>query len=232
MSKSDYFKELTYRLRGLPEKERHNILSVYEELFQKALANGKNEEDVAESLGYPRIPNWDAPKEAPREQQEPVKQASPNEQEVPFHRPESTPLTYEAERPVPSTQAYNTNAYANGNPYPPYPRKPESGMKAIVASIALGLFNLIFVLGLWFSLLGTLVALFVSGICLIIAPVVGATGSFLESSGGDLRLIFFAMLACFGLGLILTTIGSWLFKWFFKLTWMYIQFNAKLIKGA
>ena len=63
MSKIDYFKELNYRLRGLPEKERQNILSVYEELFQKAIENGKQEDDVAQSLGYPRVPNWDAQKE-------------------------------------------------------------------------------------------------------------------------------------------------------------------------
>ena len=63
MSKIDYFKELNYRLRGLPEKERQNILSVYEELFQKAVENGKHEDEVAQSLGYPRVPNWDAQKD-------------------------------------------------------------------------------------------------------------------------------------------------------------------------
>ncbi len=71
MSKIDYFKELNYRLRGLPEKERQNILSVYEELFQKAIENGKQEDDVAQSLGYPRVPNWDAQKETPSTEQEP-----------------------------------------------------------------------------------------------------------------------------------------------------------------
>jgi hypothetical protein len=50
--------------------------------------------------------------------------------------------------------------------------------------------------------------------------------------GSDMRFIGFAMLACFGLGIILTTLSTWLFKVFFKLSWMYIQFNAKLIKGA
>ena len=71
MSKFDYFKELNYRLRGLPEKERHNILKVYEELFQKAVENGKHEDEVAQSLGYPRVPNWDAQKETPSKEQEP-----------------------------------------------------------------------------------------------------------------------------------------------------------------
>jgi uncharacterized membrane protein len=233
MSKSNYFKELNYRLRGLPEKERKNILSVYEELFQKAIENGKHEEDVAESLGYPRVPNWDsAPKETAHGQHEPAKRPLANEQEPPFRKPEPVPPRYEPERHAHFTQPYNAPAYTNAPPYPPYMAKPESGIKAIIVSIALGFFNLIFVVGPWFGVFATLIALFTSGIALIIAPVIGVISSFLDSAGNDTRLIFFTMLACFGLGIVLTTLSSWLFKWFFKLTWMYIQFNAKLIKGA
>jgi uncharacterized membrane protein len=65
VSKAEYFKELEYRLRGLPERERQNILHVYEELFQKAVENGKSESEIVESLGFPRVPNWDAAKSAP-----------------------------------------------------------------------------------------------------------------------------------------------------------------------
>ncbi|MBD0384146.1 HAAS signaling domain-containing protein [Paenibacillus sedimenti] len=230
MSKSDYFKELNYRLRGLPEKERQNILSVYEELFQKALENGKNEEDVAESLGYPRVPNWDAPsKEKANVEKEPMKKPPAIEQEPPYRRPDPLPPKlepFEPERHTPYSHSYTP-------PYPPpYQAKPESGIKAIIVSIALGFFNLIFVLGPWFGILSVLIGFFVSGIALIIAPVIVVIGSFIDNAGSDLRLIFFVMLACFGLGIILTTLSSWLFKWFFKLTWSYIQFNAKLIKGA
>ncbi|KIL35210.1 hypothetical protein SD70_32285, partial [Gordoniibacillus kamchatkensis] len=60
MGKLEYFKELEYRLRGLPERERQNIIAVYEELFQKAEANGKSESDIIDSLGFPRVPDWDA----------------------------------------------------------------------------------------------------------------------------------------------------------------------------
>jgi uncharacterized membrane protein len=60
LNKTEYFKELEYRLRGLPERERQNILAVYEELFQKAEANGKSESDIIDSLGFPRVPNWEA----------------------------------------------------------------------------------------------------------------------------------------------------------------------------
>jgi uncharacterized membrane protein len=64
LNKTEYFKELEYRLRGLPERERQNILAVYEELFQKAEANGKSESDIIDSLGFPRVPNWDAARAA------------------------------------------------------------------------------------------------------------------------------------------------------------------------
>ncbi|MBP1965832.1 HAAS signaling domain-containing protein [Paenibacillus aceris] len=242
MSKSDYFKELHYRLRGLPEKERQNILSVYEELFQKAIENGKHEDEVAQSLGYPRVPNWDAQKDASNViSPEPTK-SRPQESAPQAPSPDKT---YSKPEPAaPPKQATEIGGFPpytpppQGNPYYapqppyPYPAKQESGIKAIIISIALGFFNLLFVVGPWFGIFAALIALFVSGFALIIAPVAGMVGSFLNSVGSDLQFIGFAMLACFGLGVILTTLGIWLLKVFFKLSWSYIQFNAKLIRGA
>lgn len=240
MSKIDYFKELNYRLRGLPEKERQNILSVYEELFQKAIENGKQEDDVAQSLGYPRIPKWDAQKESPSTGQESFRSTSGDKVEKfeksysrPAPSPTPEPMKIPETGPIPPyTHPQNMNPYMNtNNPYP-YPVKQESGIKAIIVSITLGFFNLLFVVGPWFGVLATLIALFVAGFVLIIAPIVGILSTFMGTVGSDMRFIGFALLACFGLGIILTTLSSWLFKVFFKLSWMYIQFNAKLIKGA
>ncbi|NQX70088.1 DUF1700 domain-containing protein [Paenibacillus alba] len=243
MSKIDYFRELHYRLRGLPEKERQNILSVYEELFQKALENGKHEDDVAQSLGYPRVPQWDGQKEAPSKQQEPAgstftepveKKAYTKQEPIPTPTPIPTPAPTKAPEAngfPPYTPPYQTNPYANNAPYP-YPVKPETGIKAIIVSIGLGFFNLIFIVGPWFAVLSTLIALFISGFALIIAPIIEVLTTFTGAFDNDMRFIGFAMLALFGLGIILTTFSSWLFKVFFKLTWTYIQFNAKLIKGA
>ncbi|MDD9271829.1 HAAS domain-containing protein [Paenibacillus sp. GCM10023248] len=252
MSKVDYFKELNYRLRGLPEKERQNILSVYEELFQKAVENGKHEDEVAQSLGYPRVPNWDGPKE-PKEPHEPQSARGPKE--MPFVSPEP-PIRNAEEKLPPLDRAYarpepgpapkqapdapgfppytppQPNPYYSQQPPYPYPVKQETGIKAIIVSIALGFFNLLFVVGPWFGILATLIALFASGFALIVAPIAGMLSSFMGTVGNDLRFIGFAMLSCFGLGVILTTISTWLIKAFFKLSWSYIQFNAKLIKGA
>jgi uncharacterized membrane protein len=201
MNKADYFRELTYRLRGLPERERNNILSVYEELFQKASQNGKHEDQIAESLGYPRIPHWDGS----REQQHPM-----------------------------------ANLYTNTNPYQghqqpyrnPYCVKPETGFKAIIASIALGFFNLVIVLGPFIALCGVIFALYVTSAVCLISPIVMIIGDSWTGSSTDMQFVFFAALAVLGFGILLTGFTVWFSKLFFKLTWLYIRFNMKIIKGA
>jgi uncharacterized membrane protein len=225
MSKADYFRELTYRLRGLPEKERENIISVYEELFQKAAQNGKHEDDIAESLGYPRIPNWDGAKQ---------------EQQRHHQNPDSKP-NYST-RPVPETETFAnagrepyTNPYAT--PYPdafpnPYPIKTETGLKAIIASIALGFFNLVFVVGPFVGICGVIIALYASSAACLISPLALLIGNNWTNVSSDMQLLVFGSMAVFGLGILLTAFTLWFSKGFFKLTRKYIRFNIKIIKGA
>jgi uncharacterized membrane protein len=204
MNKADYFRELNYRLRGLPERERQNILSVYEELFQKAAQNGKNEEDIAESLGYPRIPNWEGVKD---------------------RQPLQSSLNYSG-RPNPEPPSYT-------NPYPnPYAPKSESGFKAIIASIALGFFNLVFVLGPFIAICGVIVALYASSAAFLISPLLLFIGNAWTNASSDMLLLVFSMAALLGIGILLTVFTLWFSKHFFKLTWKYIRFNVKIIKGA
>lgn len=261
MSKADYFKELNYRLRGLPEKERHNILKVYEELFQKAVENGKHEDEISQSLGYPRVPNWDAQKEAPPVQEEAFNRTT-STFEADVTQAEETPYLSEEQEekaipyvnqpepaigpkiPVQAPEAWEPPAYTQppqpnyppvyNTPYPPpYPTaKTDTGLKAIIISIMLGFFNLVFVVGPWVGICSALIAFFVAGFALLVAPVIGVLTSLAGTTGSDFQFISFSLLACFGLGIIITTLSSWLLKQFFKLSWKYIQFNAKLIKGV
>lgn len=204
MNKADYFRELTYRLRGLPERERQNILSVYEELFQKAAQNGKNEEDIAESLGYPRIPNWEGVKD---------------------RQPPQSSLSYSG-RPNPEPPSYT-------NPYPnPYALKSESGFKAIIVSIALGFFNLVFVLGPFIAICGVIIALYASSAACLISPLLLFIGNAWTNASSDMLLLVFSMAALLGIGILLTVFTLWFSNHFFKLTWKYIRFNVKIIKGA
>jgi len=53
-NKEQFFAELDERLKHIPEQERGHITRVYEELFQRALENGKNESQVVEMLSFQR----------------------------------------------------------------------------------------------------------------------------------------------------------------------------------
>ena len=55
MTKSEFLNALSDALRGLPEEERKDILYDYEEHFAAALEAGKTEEEVAGTLGDPRV---------------------------------------------------------------------------------------------------------------------------------------------------------------------------------
>lgn len=52
MLKDEFFRDLEHKLKALPAYERERILQVYEDLFNKASENGKDEREVVESLGY------------------------------------------------------------------------------------------------------------------------------------------------------------------------------------
>lgn len=122
-------------------------------------------------------------------------------------------------------------------------------LRAVVASLGLGFFNLIFVVGPFFGLLGVLIGIYavafgfaVSGLAL------GGVGIF-GLLGGDLgQMIHLGKAVSYnadvfsvgllGLGIFfgasggLVGIGSaWLTKWFYKGTLEYLKLNLRLIKG-
>jgi uncharacterized membrane protein len=55
MSRERFLAELKRSLGSMPESEKRDILSDYEEHFRMGLAEGKSEEQIAGSLGNPRI---------------------------------------------------------------------------------------------------------------------------------------------------------------------------------
>jgi uncharacterized membrane protein len=55
MNRERFLSELKRSLGTMPETERRDILSDYEEHFRMGLAEGKSEEQIAASLGNPRI---------------------------------------------------------------------------------------------------------------------------------------------------------------------------------
>jgi uncharacterized membrane protein len=55
MKKEQFLNQLRRSLSGIPEEEKKEILYDYEEHFRSALENGQAEEEIARSLGNPRI---------------------------------------------------------------------------------------------------------------------------------------------------------------------------------
>ena len=55
MNKEQFLDQLRRSLSGIPEEEKKEILYDYEEHFRSALENGQAEEEIARSLGNPRI---------------------------------------------------------------------------------------------------------------------------------------------------------------------------------
>lgn len=55
MDKKTYMSELTRRLAALPRQEREEVLQDYEEHFEYARLNGREERAVVQSLGEPQL---------------------------------------------------------------------------------------------------------------------------------------------------------------------------------
>lgn len=114
--------------------------------------------------------------------------------------------------------------------------------KAVLATLGLGFFNLVFVLGPFIGLLGVLFGLFVAAGAIIIAGVAvfAATlfGSFMPIAVDSTFLLFATPVATFFLSIGLICLGLlfligdiYLAKYFFAGTVRYLKFNMKIIKG-
>nr|WP_191964302.1 DUF1700 domain-containing protein [Aneurinibacillus sp. XH2] len=177
MSKEDFFRDLEYKLKGLPEQERRQILQVYEDLFRTAAENGKDEREVTAYLGF----------------------AS-----------DHPPLDHLAVYPHPAIDS------------------SHQGIRPLIASVALGLFNLIIVLPPFLAISALLLAFCIMTFVLLALPLFIWWFPY-----GDILFIhkLFLTMAVFGLGM-LTGIASWYsVKWYFIAVRKYIQINVNLIKG-
>lgn len=114
-------------------------------------------------------------------------------------------------------------------------------MSAVMATTALGFFNLIFVLGPFIGLIGVLIGLyataggiFISGIALIGSPLLALIAPQMIAGGIFLNSVGYTFLVFMGFGLVflgaLLIIGCvYLTKWFYKITLKYLKWNADII---
>ncbi len=123
--------------------------------------------------------------------------------------------------------------------------RPSSGdgvpaasvIRAVLASISLSFFNLIFVLGPFLGLVGGMIGLWagaisipIAGVGVVLSPVAAAVAPQYVSLGGASPLfLFFAGVGVTGLG-VLAVLGLWkLSQVFVQLTAAYVRFNARIV---
>ncbi|MFZ3085557.1 MAG: DUF1700 domain-containing protein, partial [Candidatus Hydromicrobium sp.] len=54
MNKKDFMYKLSLYLGGIPGEDRQDVISDFEEHFKEGLAEGRTEEEIADSLGDPK----------------------------------------------------------------------------------------------------------------------------------------------------------------------------------
>src|SRR4030042_5386490 len=113
MNKKDFISKLSTYLGGIPVEERQDVINDFEEHFKEGMAEGRTEEEMADSLGDPK--------------------ALANQFKANI-------LVSKAEK---TTSAINIT-------------------RAVLATLGLGFFNFIFVLGPFVALASVVISLFAS----------------------------------------------------------------------
>lgn len=126
---------------------------------------------------------------------------------------------------------------------------PQNIIRAIFATMGLGMLNLIFVLGPFLAFIGVLIALFAVGFGFAISGIAFAGSGLLGLTGMDLRWVIHSTLpmsfnqsymslamlgggiSIFSLGGLVTLFVVWLVEKTFVLTIKYLKFNMKIITG-
>jgi uncharacterized membrane protein len=110
-------------------------------------------------------------------------------------------------------------------------------IKAIIASLSLGFFNIVFILGPYMGLVAVLISLFaaafsitVSGIFMFIAILIQPLVSSFFYIGINPIIVLFFSIGTTALGLLFLIGDFFLAKYFYIGTIKYLQFNLKIIK--
>jgi len=109
--------------------------------------------------------------------------------------------------------------------------------RAIFATLGLGFFNLVFVLGIFLGLVGILIGLYaitlgliVAGLASIIAPFIAPFSQYISIGTSPFAVIFLGI-GFIALG-VLTFIGNWyVTKGFYYIIIKYLKMNISIIKG-
>lgn len=189
MNKKDFMDRLSSYLGGIPGEDREDVISDFDEHFEAGLAEGRTEEDIADSLGDPKS------------------------------------LANQLKASILIREAGKTTSAVNIT-------------RAVFATLGLGFFNLIFILGPFIAIAAVLISLFAtaigitaSGITVFITSIFGPFfPQYFTGLINPAVAIFGSIgLTCFG---ILFFIGDiYLAKLLYRLFVRYIKFNLRIITG-
>ncbi|WLD92761.1 HAAS domain-containing protein [Alkalihalobacillus sp. AL-G] len=102
--------------------------------------------------------------------------------------------------------------------------------KAVIATLSLGFFNLVFVLGPFFGLVGIMIGLYATTLALIVTPIFILIKALLAENDQFMESLFLIM-ATGGLGVLLSVGMIYLTKFVYIGVVKYLQFNVKIVRG-
>lgn len=102
--------------------------------------------------------------------------------------------------------------------------------RAVFASVGMGFFNLVFVLGPFIGLLGVLVALWATSLALGLSSIVAIYDGLIGDSFNLIQGIFVAI-TLIALGMLFGAFSHWLTRGVSKMTLRYLKFNSRVIRG-
>lgn len=108
------------------------------------------------------------------------------------------------------------------------------------ATLGLGFFNLVFILGPFIGLWGVIFGFFMSGVAFVLSGVLMILASFMMPFGilNTISSSIWESVAVFGVGLVIGSLGCLLTigmglsaKWFYQITLNYLKLNQKVMLG-
>lgn len=187
LNKNQFLENLNHLLKDIPENDRKEILFDYNEHFSIGQKEGRNEVEIANSLGNPKT------------------------------------IAKEVKAQYLINKAEETKSSGNI-------------LRAVLASIGLGFFNLVFILGPFLGIVGAVIGLFAGAIALIVSGLALFLGSFLQPVLPQFIHIAVHPIVSIFLSFVITSLGLlWtigmvqLSKLIYTLTIKYLKVNLNII---
>ncbi|MGY3779336.1 DUF1700 domain-containing protein [Isobaculum melis] len=213
MNKEHFLISLKLSLRGVPSPILEDTLAYYESVFEQEIEAGKSEELISKELGNPK----DIAKGIfVAHNIRPTVQA-PQFSKGDWEEFEAT----QAEQ-----QRYSGPQYAGEPPY-----RTASPTRGIFVAIALGFFNLIFILAPIIAIISVIFAAWIVSTSFILSPIIGIVVAVGELSSYAMFQFFASLILC-GIGLLLLLLIVPITKFFFKACAAYIKWNIRAIRGG